>query len=142
MPFSEFQRIKPVTLLTSPVAAGFPSPAQDEATEQLDLERLLIEHPEATFFWRVEGCSMEGMGIHDGDLLVVDRSVIPGDGSVVVAVLDGGFVVKQIVCHQNLVILRSAHPDYPEVLVAQEQELVIWGVVKWSVHRVVGRTSR
>lgn len=128
-----------VPLMANPVFAGFPSPAQDEATEQLDIERLLIEHPAATFFWRVEGCSMDGMGIHNGDLLVVDRSVTPGDGSVVIAVLDGGFVVKQLVRHRGAVILRSAHPDYPDVRVDQEQELVIWGVVRWSVHRVTGR---
>lgn len=131
-----------ITLLTSPVAAGFPSPAQDEMTEQLDLKNLLIKHPEATFFWRVAGCSMEGLGIHDGDLLVVDRSIIPHHGHIVVAVLDGGFVVKQIVHRQKSIILRSAHPDYPDIFVAEGQEWVIWGVVTWSVHRVAGKTLR
>lgn len=128
--------------MVASVAAGFPSPAQDEATESLDLQQLLVEHPEATFFWRVEGCSMEGMGIHHGDLLVVDRAVTPGDGSVVVAVLDGGFVVKQMVRRMGAVRLRSAHPDYPEILLAEGQELVVWGVVRWVMHRVAGAISR
>ncbi|MBF0323296.1 MAG: S24 family peptidase, partial [Magnetococcales bacterium] len=79
--------------------------------------------------------------IHDGDILVVDRSMPPEEGSVVVAVLDGGFVVKQIVRRQGAVILRSAHSDYPDVLVAQGQELVIWGVVRWAIHRVAGKIS-
>ncbi|MBF0138890.1 MAG: translesion error-prone DNA polymerase V autoproteolytic subunit [Magnetococcales bacterium] len=140
--FSTRPCVTTVPLLCAPVAAGFPSPAQDEVTEQLNLEHLLIEHPEATFFWRVAGCSMEGMGIHDGDLLVVDRAVVPRQGHIVVAALDGGFVVKQIVHRQKSLILRSAHPDYPEIRVAEGQELVIWGVVTWSVHRVAGKTLR
>ncbi len=85
---------------------------------------------------------MAGFGIHHGDFLVVDRSVLPADGSVVIAILDGGFVVKQLIRRRDMVILRSAHPDYPEIRVTKEQELVVWGVVRWSMHRVTGKTSR
>jgi DNA polymerase V len=141
-PLSVSQRTGVLPLMAFPVSAGFPSPAQDEATEQLDIERLLIEHPAATFFWRVEGYSMEGFGIHHGDFLVVDRSIPYADGSIVIAILDGGFVVKQLIRRRDIVILRSAHPDYPEIRVTKEQELVVWGVVRWSMHRVTGKTSR
>ncbi|MBF0179901.1 MAG: translesion error-prone DNA polymerase V autoproteolytic subunit [Magnetococcales bacterium] len=113
------------------------NPLQDEAVDGLDLTQLLIEHREATFFWRVEGSAMDGLGIHHGDLLVVDRAVVPGNGSVVIAVLDGGFVVKQLVRRGGAVILRSAHPDHPEIRLRPGQDLEVWGVVRWSVHRVV-----
>ncbi|MBF0437382.1 MAG: translesion error-prone DNA polymerase V autoproteolytic subunit [Magnetococcales bacterium] len=136
IPVSTFLHGWKVPVLTVSVAAGFPSPAQDEATEKLDLEQLLVEHREATFFWSVVGNSMIGKGIHHGDVLVVDRSSVPNNGNVVIAILDGCFVVKEFLRHRSSVILRSSHPDYPEILVTQGQELVIWGVVKWSIHRV------
>ncbi|NGZ06832.1 MAG: translesion error-prone DNA polymerase V autoproteolytic subunit [Magnetococcales bacterium] len=128
-------------LIQTPVGAGFPSPARDERGVALNLEQLLIEHQEATFFWRVEGHSMTGMGIHHGDILVVDRALEPVSGHVVVAVVDGGFVVKQLIRRTNRLILRSAHPDYPEIMIDPEQELTIWGVVRWSLHRLTYRTS-
>jgi hypothetical protein len=82
-------------LLARPVPAGFPSPATDYVETRLSLDKHLIEHEDATFFVRVQGNSMVGFGIHDGDLLVVDRSRDPGDRSVVIAVVDGQFMVKQ-----------------------------------------------
>ncbi|MBF0400229.1 MAG: translesion error-prone DNA polymerase V autoproteolytic subunit [Magnetococcales bacterium] len=129
-------------MMASPAYAGFPSPAQDEAMEQLDIGQLLVERPATTFFWRVEGCSMDGFGIHHGDYLVVDRAVPAADGSVVIAILNGGFVVKQLVRRRGVVVLRSAHPDYPEIRITEEQDLAIWGVVRWSVHRVPNGISR
>uniref|UniRef100_UPI002A4E2342 LexA family protein n=1 Tax=Candidatus Magnetaquicoccus inordinatus TaxID=2496818 RepID=UPI002A4E2342 len=98
-----------MNLMAIPVAAGFPSPARDEEMLSLDLEQLLIEHREATFFWRVEGHSMTGLGIHDGDLLVVDRCLPAVNGSVVVAALEGGFIVKQLIRRGEALILRAAH---------------------------------
>ncbi len=129
-------------LFNTPVAAGFPSPAQDDTAQPLDLEQLLITQREATFFWRVEGASMEGVGIYHGDLLVVDRSVTPVHGSIVVAVVEGGFVVKKLLRRAGEVVLCSAHPDYPEMRFSADQELVVWGVVQWSLHRLVNQTSR
>ena len=78
-------------LLAEPVPAGFPSPASDFVEDQLSLDAHLIEHQEATFFMRVTGQSMTQFGIHDGDLLVVDRALDPTDRSVVIAVVDGAF---------------------------------------------------
>jgi DNA polymerase V len=121
-------------MMASPVSAGFPSPARDEEGLALDVEGLLIEHRESTFFWRVAGHSMTGMGIHDGDLLVVDRALPARSGSVVVAVLEGGFIVKQLIRQGNHTILRAAHADYPDLRLDPEQELTVWGVVRWSLH--------
>ncbi len=123
-------------LLARPVPAGFPSPAADYYEERLSLDEHLIEHREATFFVRVQGHSMTGFGIHDGDLLVVDRSLAPADRSVVVAVVDGQFTVKQLCLLQEGVLLRAGAPGHGDILVSADQELTLWGVVRWSVHRV------
>ncbi len=123
-------------LLERSVPAGFPSPAADYYEGRLSLDEHLIEHREATFFIRVAGHSMTGFGIHDGDLLVVDRSLDPADRSVVIAVIDGEFTVKQLCRLQEGVLLRSAAPGHGDILVSTDQELIIWGVVRWSIHRL------
>lgn len=123
-------------LLVKPVPAGFPSPATDYYEERLSLDEHLIEHREATFFVRVQGHSMTGFGIHDGDLLVVDRALDPMDRSVVIAVVDGGFTVKQLCRIPDGVLLRSGAPGYGDILVSGDQELTVWGVVRWSIHQV------
>ncbi len=79
---------------------------------------------------------MTGFGIHDGDLLVVDKSLYPEDRSVVIAVVDGAFTVKQLCRLQSGVLLRSGSKGHNDILVSGEQELVVWGVVRWSIHKV------
>ncbi len=121
-------------VLVRPVPAGFPSPAADFAEDHLNLDEYLIEHREATFFVRVAGNSMTGFGINDGDLLVVDRSAMPVERSVVIAVVDGDFMVKQFCSIPDGVLLRSGARDHGDILVTGDQELTIWGVVRWSIH--------
>jgi DNA polymerase V len=123
-------------LLSQPVPAGFPSPASDYVENHLSLDEHLIEHQEATFFVRAQGHSMTGFGIHDGDLLVVDRSLKPSDRSVAIAVIDGRFAVKQLCRIPGGVLLRSGAPGYSDILVGPDQQLEVWGVVRWSIHRV------
>jgi len=123
-------------VLSKPVPAGFPSPAADYYEERLSLDKHLIEHKEATFFVRVQGHSMTGFGIHDGDLLVVDRALDAADRSVVIAIVDGQFTVKQLCCLQNGILLRSGSRGHADILVSGDQELTVWGVVRWSIHRV------
>jgi len=123
-------------LLSVPVPAGFPSPATDFAEDSLNLDDYLIEHQEATFFVRVTGNSMTGFGIHDGDLLVVDRSKTPADRQIIVAVIDGAFTVKQLCRIPDGVLLRSHGSGHGDILVSEEQELTVWGVVRWAIHKV------
>lgn len=123
-------------LLVRSVPAGFPSPAVNYFEERLSLEEYLIKHREATFFVRVEGHSMTGFGIHDGDLLVVDRSFDPADRCVVIAVVDGSFTIKQLCRLPNGVLLRSGSPGHGDILVSGDQDLTVWGVVRWSIHQV------
>ena len=123
-------------LLRSAVPAGFPSPANDYVERHLSLDEHLIRHRESTFFMRVSGDSMRGCGIFDGDLLVVDRALPVTHSCVVIAVLDGEFTVKQLLHTPNGRVLRAAHPDYPDLHIKPEQDLSIWGVVSWNVHKV------
>ena len=127
----------PITrpLLTSRVEAGFPSPADDHVERTLDLNEELIAHPAATFFLRANGRSMQGAGIHDGDLLIVDRSVPSDDGMVVIAVVDGEFTVKRLRRTHRGMILAAEHPDYPPIPIGTETDVRIWGVVTWVLHR-------
>ena len=78
------------------VQAGFPSPAEDHLDLDLDLNSYLIQHPSATFCVRVEGDSMVGAGIQSGDVILIDRSLTPQKGNIVLAVLDGEFTVKRV----------------------------------------------
>lgn len=124
-------RVSPVS-----VPAGFPSPAQDYYDSDLSLDEHLIEDREATYVVRVSGHSMTGAGIFDGDELVVDRSKTPRDGDVVVAVLDGELTVKRLRVTASGVVLQAENPEHPDVVVAELSELVVWGCVTWSLHRV------
>lgn len=130
------RRFRRFPLLSQPVPAGFPSPATDYVEDELSLDEHLIEHEEASFFVRVTGHSMTEFGIHDGDLLVVDRAVKPGDHSIVIAIVDGQFMVKQICRLPNGVLLRSGGRGHGDILVGPEQELSVWGVVRWAIHKV------
>ena len=125
-----------VPILATPVPAGFPSPADDYVEGRIDLNEHLIAHKEATFFVRVAGESMVGFGIHDGDLLVVDRATDPSDRSVVIAVVDGDFTVKQLCRIPEGVLLRSGSGAHSDIFVGEEQSLSVWGVVRWSIHQV------
>lgn len=117
------------------IPAGFPSPASDYVDQRLDLNEYLAVNPEATFFLRVQGDSMTGAGIHDGDLLVVDRSLQAKSGQVVIAVIDGEFTVKRLQRYGGKVWLKAENPNYPHIELQEGQELEIWGVVSHVVHR-------
>ena len=116
------------------VAAGFPSPADDYVEVGIDLNDQLIRHPTSTFFLRVSGESMLGAGIHHGDLLVVDRSLDPRPGRVVVAVLDGEFTLKRLVQHQSRLRLEAANPAYPPLELHRCGDVQIWGVAIHVIH--------
>ena len=118
------------------VPAGFPSPAQGYYDGPVDLNRHLMRDPSATFLVRVSGESMVGAGIFDGDELVVDRSLDPVDGSVVVAVVNGELTVKRLRRGPGGTSLHPENPAYPVITVAEHDDLVVWGVVTRCLHRV------
>ncbi len=116
------------------VAAGFPSPADDYVETGIDLNEQLIARPSSTFFLRVSGDSMIGAGIHHGDLLIVDRSVEPRHGRVVVAVLEGAFTLKRLVRHRGRLRLEAAHPGYPPLELTDADDTRLWGVAIHVIH--------
>ncbi len=120
------------------IRAGFPSPATDYEEESIDLNRELIRHREATFFARVKGDSMIDAGYMPGDLLVVDKSLDPKDGDVVVAYVDGGFTIKELDLSQRdkgIVWLVPHNVAYQRIKISEEQMGVIWGVVTYCIHK-------
>jgi DNA polymerase V len=117
--------------------AGFPSPADDYVEDRLDLNELLVQRQEATYFLRVKGDSMVGAGIHPGDLIVVDRSIDAQDGHVVVAEVNGELTVKRLRQVDGVPELHPENPAYPVIRFQEGQELRIWGVVTSAVHRVL-----
>ena len=123
------------------VSAGFPSPAEGYAERPLDLNELLIKNPPATFFVRVSGDSMMGAGVFPGDLMVVDRSLPPVDGSVVVALLDGEFTLKRLRLREGGVELVPENKAYPVIRVEKEADFQIWGVATHCVHSL-GKSVR
>jgi DNA polymerase V len=119
---------------TSRVAAGLPSPADDHQEDTLDLNEHLVKRPATTFFVRVQGNSMTGVGIHHGDLLVVDRSLEPRDGAIVIAVVNGELTVKRLQLENGHVWLIPENPDYSPIEITDGMDLMIWGVVAHVVH--------
>jgi DNA polymerase V len=109
----------------------------DASTDNsLDLNEHLVAHREATFFIRVHSESMAGAGIHDGDLLVVDRALEPADGDLVVAEGDGGLTLKRLQKRNGQVRLLPENPCFHPIELADAQELSIWGVATSVVHRL------
>lgn len=130
-------------VFASGVRAGFPSPADDHAEPGLDLNALL-ENPAATFCAWAEGDSMTDLGILDGDLMVIDRSLTPRHDDVVVADMNGALTVKRLVQKANGNFLMPANPDYPPIPIGSADEVRIWGVVVRVIHdlRASGRRKR
>ena len=118
------------------VVAGFPSPAEQYLEPPLDLNEFLVKRPAATYFVRVQGDSMEGKGIYEGDLLVVDRSLDPRDGDVVIAAVDGEFTVKTLRKKGGKVGLQAANPKYPTIGLKGASELRRFGKVTAVIHRL------
>ncbi len=121
-----------IPLYAARPAAGFPSPGDDMIEKPLDLNDLLIDNPTATFFVRVEGDSMEGAKIFSGDVLVVDRSIVPGDGAIVVAAVYGEMVVKRLRVSREKTWLASENEGYAPIEITDNDDCFVWGVVVGS----------
>lgn len=127
----------PIPFFESRVQAGFPSPADDFSEGTLDLNSYLIKHQAATFFVRVTGDSMTGVGIFPGDILIVDRSIPHHSGKVVIAVLNGEMTVKRLKKEKDKLYLCSENDKYPPISVSEEEDFSVWGVVTNVIHSFV-----
>ncbi len=118
------------------IQAGFPSPVQGSFGDTIDLNQELIDNPAATFCARVIGNSMVEDGINPGDILIIDRSLKAGDGSLAVCYIDGDFTVKRISVRGNALFLVPANNNFPEIRVPDESNFVVWGVVSHIIKQV------
>ena len=119
------------------VSAGFPSPAEDHTQSKIDLNNLLIENPSATYYVRVNGDSMLGAGIVNGDLLIVDRSIDVTNNCIVVAHVDGEFTVKRIKKIKKKTFLQAENNNYKPIEITKEMDFELFGVVAHAIHHFV-----
>ena len=116
------------------IMAGFPSPAEDFTDLSISLDKTLIQNPSATFMAYAEGDSMIRMGIHHGDIVIVDRSLTACDGDVIVAILDGEFLIKQLSYINGKPALVPYNPNYQIIQISKDMDFQVWGVVIHSIH--------
>ena len=116
------------------VTAGFPSPADDYIENKLDLNDYLIKRPSATFFVRVTGDSMINAGIHNNDILIVDRSIKPRHGKIIVAALDGHMTVKRLYLRDKKIILLPENKLFKAIEILDTMDMVVWGVAINVIH--------
>jgi DNA polymerase V len=122
-------------LVQHKISAGFPSPAADYVEKGLDLNTFMVQHKEASFFFTVVGESMSGIGIMDGDIVLVDRSVTPVHGHYVLAVIDGEYTLKRLHMRQGVIELHPENGAFAPIRLIDGQELQIWGVVAGVVRK-------
>ena len=122
-------------LVEATISAGFPSPADDYSETRLDLNKELITNECATFYARVRGDSMTLAGISDGDLLVIDKSKTPVNGSIVVCLIDGEFTVKRLQKKANQFYLMPENEHYQPIKIKPENDVTIWGVVTYTIKK-------
>ncbi|MCW5662817.1 MAG: translesion error-prone DNA polymerase V autoproteolytic subunit [Piscinibacter sp.] len=115
------------------VAIGFGSPASDSGVTRLDLNDILVKHPQATFLMRAAGSAMREAGIDGGDLLLIDRAVAPAHGHVVIAVVEHEFICRRLVQRPGELRLRAADPAVADIVPAPGEGLEIWGVVTRAI---------
>jgi DNA polymerase V len=122
-----------VRFVMGTAACGFPSPADDYLDQPLDFNELLIRNPAATFAVRLASDSMTGAGLFPGDIAVVDRSVTPVPGCIVLALLDGEFTIKRYRPRGDGVVLQAENPAFPDIGVSWDRAFEVWGVVTRSI---------
>jgi len=117
------------------IKAGFPSPAQDFMDLAIDLNKELVKHPASTFYGRVKGDSMIDAGIHDKDILIIDKSLDPRDGDMAVCFIDGDFTIKYIRIEEKAIWLIPANKQYSPMQVTEDNNFLIWGIVTYSIKK-------
>lgn len=132
----DFENEIRIPMINEGVSAGFPSPAADFMENSIDLNAALSENPLATFYIRVNGNSMTDAGIHDKDVLVVDRSIEPRDNAIAVCFLDGEFTVKRIQLDKDCLYLMPENQNYSPIKVTEDNMLIIWGIVTYVIKKL------
>ena len=118
------------------VSAGFPSPADDFKGIRISLDKELVKNKDATFYARVDGDSMIGAGLEDGDLIVIDRSLNPENRKIAVCLVDGDFTVKRIKKEKDKLFLVPENKKYKKIEIKEENDLIIWGIVSYVIKKL------
>ena len=127
---------KRIHLAEEGISAGFPSPADDFKELRISIDQEVVRNEESTFYARVSGESMQGAGLDNGDLLVIDRSLEPQNDKIAVCFIDGAFTVKRLRVEANCVYLMPENKNYEPIKVSPEDELFIWGIVTYVIKKV------
>jgi len=122
-------------LVNSSVKAGFPSPAADFEEEKIDLNNYVVKNKFTTFFVKVSGDSMKNVGINDGDMLVVDKSLEPQNNKIAVCFIDGDFTVKRIKIEKECIWLIAENESFEPIKITPENDFIIWGIVTHSIKK-------
>ena len=117
------------------IKAGFPSPADEEPREKLDLVRLLVRHPASTFFFRISGTSIVDAEMDEGDIIIVDRSIELYNGCSAVCYIDGEFTVKRVEMHDDHTMLIAANPKFKPIRIDRGSDFSVWGIVTYIIKR-------
>ena len=128
------EELKDFPLYENAVQCGFPSPADDFLDLDINLNDYLVKHKSATFCVKVNGSSMNGVGIHSGDVLIVDRAESVKNNSIVLAVIDNEFTVKSIKKNAGKLYLNPANDNYKPIEITEDMNFHIWGVVTFVIH--------
>lgn len=121
--------------LSRKIETGFPSPAGDHLEKALSLEDLIVRRPTSTFYVRVEGEAMESFGIHNRDILVIDRSLTAQNGSIIIVSLDEEIVIRQFIKQGTRIFLTSGNPQYAPIPISEGTEWMVWGVATHLIHQ-------
>jgi len=117
------------------ISAGFPSPAAEYLEMSLDINKELVNNPSSTFYGRVKGNSMIDAGIHDGDILVIDKSLEPTNNKKAVCFIDGEFTLKTLKVVKGEVWLKPENKDYPPIKITPDNDFIVWGIVTHIIHK-------
>ena len=119
----------PLPFVAQGIPAGWPSPAEDHLENELDFNKDFIKNPSSTFYTRIKGDSMKDVGINDGDIAIVDRSLEPKTGKIAVCYIDGQFTIKTVVIEKNVIWLVAQNEKYEPIRVTKDNDFIIWGIV-------------
>jgi|TARA_B100000530_G_C15700702_1_gene385871 DNA polymerase V len=133
---AETKKTKHLSLAGESISAGFPSPADDFKESKISIDQEVVKNESATFYARVVGQSMQGAGLDDGDLIVIDRSQEPGNGKIAVCYVDGEFTVKRLKVENECIYLMPENKKYKALKVTEENQLIIWGVVTYVIKKL------
>ena len=132
----DLENSKEIPYFSGGIKAGFPSPAADFDGTKINLDKVLVKNFEATFYAKVDGSSMTGAGIDDGDIMIIDRSLEPKDGKIAVCFIDGEFTVKRIKIEKDYLLLMPENSSFQSIKVTEDNKLIVWGIVTYVIKAI------